>query len=177
MAVMAALLRGVNVGGRGKLPMADLRAMIEGCGHHDVSTYIQSGNAVFSSGSANTRSVAADLEAAIVERFSMNVAVVVRTKSELKAIVKANPYLKRGEDPSLLHVVFLPGAASASLEGIRVEAPEEMVAIGQQLHLFLPNGVGRSKLAAELARPKGPGGTMRNWRTITKLIELADAIT
>jgi uncharacterized protein (DUF1697 family) len=176
MGVMAALLRGVNVGGRTKLPMADLRQVLEGCGHHDVRTYIQSGNAVFSSSSNNTNKVGTDLAAAIAEHLGMNVDVIVRTKAELEAVVKANPYRQRGEDLSHLHILFMPGKVKASLKGVDVQPPEEVVAIGRQLHLLLPNGVGRSKLAADLAGPKGPRGTMRNWRTVNKLIEMADEI-
>lgn len=178
MAVMVALLRGVNVGGKNKVPMADLREAIEGSGQENVRTYIQSGNLVFTSRSADAQKVAASLEQAIAGRFGMNVDVAVRSRAELVAVVEASPYRQRGEDPSKLHVVFLHGTAKASVRGIETDAyaPEEIAAVGRELHLFLPNGVGRSKLAADVARSKSRRGTMRNWRTVTKLLEMADAI-
>ena len=117
-----------------------------------------------------------DLTAAIAQHLATVVDVIVRTKAELEAIVKANPYRQRGEDLSHLHIMFLPGRAKASLKGVDAQPPEEVVAIGRQLHLLLLNGLGRSKLAADLAGPKGPRGTMRNWRTVNKLIEMAAEI-
>jgi uncharacterized protein (DUF1697 family) len=174
---MVALLRGVNVGGKNKVPMADLREAIEESGHGDVRTYIQSGNVVFNSRSADTGKVAAGIEKAIAERFGLNVDVAVRTRAELAAIVDASPYRQRGEDPSKLHVLFLQGKTKASLKGIDADAyaPDEVAAVGRELHLFLPDGLGRSKLAADLSRSKSQRGTVRNWRTVTKLVEMADA--
>src|SRR5262245_20373383 len=153
---MVALLRGVNVGGQKKLAMADLRRVVEGCGHTEVTTYIQSGNVVFSCSGTNTASVARTLEQAIVVAHGMDVVVVVRTARELAATVKKNPYLKRGEDPALLHVMFLPGAVPAALGKLdgSAYAPEELASVGREIYLFLPGGVGRSKLMADLSRRK-----------------------
>lgn len=87
-----------------------------------------------------------------------------------------NPYVRRGEDTAHLHVVFTSGAADATLGSIDLAyySPEAATAVGQQLYLFLPSGMGRSKLAADLARQKGPSTTTRNWRTVTKLLAMAD---
>ena len=173
--VMVALLRGINVGGRGKLPMADLRAIATDLGFDDVATYIQSGNLVLST-SASAASVTRDLAAAIAAGTSVTPAVLVRTRSQLAKVVRDNPFLARGEDAAHLHVTFTDGPAAAVVAQLDLPgyAPEEAIAVGKELHLFLPNGMGRSKLAADLARQKGPVGTTRNWRTVTTLLAMAD---
>ncbi len=172
---MVALLRGVNVGGRNRLAMADLRAIAAARGYERVRTYIQSGNLVLWAPEGAPEDVAARLEEAIAAQTGLASAVVVRTAHELASVVERNPYHKRGEDPSHLHVVFLNRAAEASipLEDLDAYAPEEAVAIGREIYLFLPSGMGRSKLATDLARQKGPAGTTRNWRTVTTLLEMA----
>jgi uncharacterized protein (DUF1697 family) len=173
--VMVALLRGINVGGKGKLPMADLRAIAEDLGYGDVATYIQSGNLVLSTSDSATK-VASDLAVAVAAGSSVAPAVLVRTRSQLAKVVRDSPFLARGEDAAHLHVAFTDGPAAAGLEGIDLPAyaPEEAIAIGKELHLLLPNGMGRSRLAADLARQKGPVATTRNWRTVTTLVTMAD---
>jgi uncharacterized protein (DUF1697 family) len=168
-----ALLRGVNVGGKGKLPMAELRGLLGSLGYTDVETFIQSGNAVFTS----SASVAATrLESAIRERFSIDVAVMLRSAAQLRKVVDANPY--SGVDPSKLHVGFMarkPAAALlAKLETERF-LPEEFTGRGTELYLYLPSGMGRAKLPAFLDRQIGIPTTVRNWNTVTKLAELANA--
>lgn len=179
MTVMVVLLRGVNVGGRGKLAMADLRRIAEGCGYDQVRTYIQSGNLVCSTAETSSLAVAATLRQALAEQTEVRPDVVVRTHAELARAVDDNPYLRRGEDPTHLHVSFVGGTEPASLGSLDVApyAPEEATAIGQQLYLFLPNGLGRSKLATDLSRQKGPSVTTRNWRTTTKLLEMAAEVS
>ena len=176
MIVMVALLRGVNVGGKGKLAMADLRTAAEACGYDNVRTYIQSGNLVFVAPSGSPQAVAERLRETIAATTQVQPEVIVRTRDELAAVVKQNPYAQRGEDAAHMHVVFAGGEEEASLGSIDLApyAPEEAVAIARQLYLFLPTGMGRSKLAADLARGKGPSGTTRNWRTVNKLLEMAD---
>jgi uncharacterized protein (DUF1697 family) len=172
---MVALLRGVNVGGRGKLAMADLRAIAVDLGYSDVATYIQSGNLVLSTGDGAT-TVARDLASAIASGSPARPAVLVRTRSQLAEVVCDNPFLARGEDEGLQHVTFTAGPAREGLAALDLDvfAPEEAIAIGHELYLHLPGGVGRSKLAADLARRKGTIGTMRSWRTITRLLAMAD---
>lgn len=172
---MVVLLRGVNVGGKGKLPMADLRAVATELGYGDVVTYIQSGNLVLST-SDSSAAVAQDLAQAIAASSSVAPAVVVRTRPQLAKVVAANPYLQRGGNPAHLHVVFTEGPAQPALatRDLAAYRPEEATAIGKELYLLLPNGVGRSKLAADLGRQKAALGTMRNWRTVTTLLAMAD---
>jgi uncharacterized protein (DUF1697 family) len=171
---MVALLRGINVGGKGTLPMADVRAIATELGYTDVATYIQSGNLVLST-TARATAVARDLAAAIAAGSSVAPAVLVRTHRQLAKIVRDSPFLARGEDPAHLHVTFLDGPAAGVARLDRPDyAPEEVFAIGKELHLLLPNGMGRSRLAADLARRTGSVGTTRSWRTVTKLLEMAD---
>lgn len=174
MAVMVALLRGINVGGRGKLPMAELRTIVDGLGHTDVRTYIQSGNVVFRTRSRSTGSVAAALHEAIAAGTSVRTAVMVRTADELVAARDADPFVAAGEDPASVHLTFFASAAPDPGD-LSAYAPDTAVGLGRELHLFLPNGVGRSKLAADLDRKLAPDGTTRNWRTVTTLIEMATA--
>ena len=178
VAVMVALLRGVNVGGRAKLAMADLRQAAADCGYEDARTYIQSGNLVFSTPTGGTDAVAERLRKAIAERTDVRPEVIVRTRDELRSVVERNPYVTRGERPDHLHVVFTGAEAGAPLGSIDLDryVPEEAEALGRELYLFLPSGIGRSKLAADLARLKGPPGTTRNWRTVTKLLAMAEEL-
>jgi uncharacterized protein (DUF1697 family) len=174
---MVALLRGVNVGGRASLPMADLRAIATDLGFDDVATYIQSGNLVFrSSGSAST--VADRLAAAIDDATEVHPSVLVRTRSQLAKVVAGSPFVTRGVDPAHLHFTSLDGPARTALALIDDAsfAPEQVEALGRELHLHLPNGLGRSKLAAALARGPASDGTTRSWRTVTRLLDMADQI-
>jgi uncharacterized protein (DUF1697 family) len=173
---MVALLRGVNVGGRAKLPMADLRAIATDLGYGDIATYIQSGNLILSTTDGAAK-VEEDLAAAIAKATTLKPAVIVRTRPQLAKVVKGNPFIARGEDASLTHAVFMSGPAKSGLAKVDLPKyePEAAIAAGKQLYLFLPNGVGRSKLAADLARQEGAVGTMRNWRTVTTLLDMADA--
>ena len=177
MAVMVALLRGVNVGGKGSLPMADLRRVATDLGYDDVATYIQSGNLVLRTSDSASK-VTNDLASAIAGLGGVKPAVMVRSRSQLAKVVDANPFLRRGEDASLCHVTFMETAASGALGALDLDKyePEEAKAVGKELFLFLPGGMGRSKLAADLARNKQAVGTTRNWRTVTKLLEMADGL-
>ena len=176
MGVLVALLRGVNVGGKGALPMAKLRAVADDLGYEDVTTYIQSGNLVLRTADAATK-VEKDLAAAIAALGGVQPAVIVRTRAQLAKIVDGNPFLRRGVDERTCHVVFCARAAKPQLERLDLPSylPEEAVAVGKELYLFLPDGMGRSKLASDLAKDKGAVGTARGWRTVTKLLDLAKA--
>jgi uncharacterized protein (DUF1697 family) len=179
MTVMVVLVRGINVGGRSKLPMADLRAVAEGCGFEQVRTYIQSGNLVCTTSQRSSKAVAATLEKALAEATELQPKVMARTRDEYAAAIDDNPFLQRGEDPAHLHVTFLGTGEKASLGSFDVAAyaPEEAAVVGSQLYLFLPTGMGRSKLTGDLARLKGPPATTRNWRTTTKLLTMADELS
>jgi uncharacterized protein (DUF1697 family) len=165
-----ALLRGVNVGGKNKVPMAELRLVFESLGYADVSTYIQSGNVVFSADGAVS---AERIETAVAKRFGIEPAVVLRTARELRRIVEGCPF--GGAHPSKLHVGLMARRPEADVvKGLDGEPfrPDEFVVAGRDVYLHLPNGMGRAKLPAYLERQVQVPVTIRNWRTVTKLVEL-----
>src|SRR5262245_56877203 len=166
--------------------MSDLRAIVASLGHTDVATYIQSGNVVFSSrdGAAGTLALAAALERSIAETLGLQPRVVVLSCEELAQVVRDNPYPDES-NPKFLHAVFL-GADPGPDLAERVAAAERQAAarggrdsarvVGRTLFLHTPDGLGRSELAALLARSGGPmaagGGTARKWATVTRLLAL-----
>ncbi len=131
MAVFVALLRAVNVGGAGKLPMSELRALCEAAGCANVTTYIQSGNVVFTSRLAGVR-VKKNLEAALSKKMGKRVVVLVRTPADLDAIIKRNPF--KHASPNRLLVLFLDHAAPRNaLAGLRIPGREEVELSGREI--------------------------------------------
>jgi uncharacterized protein (DUF1697 family) len=176
MTVYVAMLRGINVSGRNKLSMEALRGMVTAAGGRDVQTYIQSGNAVFTSGKSPSV-LAQALESSLESTLGNKVPVLVRTKEELEAVTRSNPFVKRGEDVKTLHVTFMgarPGAdAVAAVSGKRSDA-DELRVIGREVYLHCPDGYGTTKLTNAFFEKKlGSEATTRNWTTVTKLVELA----
>ncbi|UFQ18820.1 MULTISPECIES: DUF1697 domain-containing protein [Streptomyces] len=174
----AALLRGINVSGHKKVPMARLRALLEGLGHGGVQTYLQSGNAVFTAAHGDEESLAARLGAAIEGKFGFAVDVLVRDGAYLRAVADACPFPAATLEAKQLHVTYF----SAPVDADRFAAidqstylPEEFRLGDRALYLYAPDGLGRSKLAAQLSRPgltKGLVATTRNWNTVTRLVEM-----
>ena len=177
MARLIVLLRGVNLAGRNKVAMPQLREALEESGFEDVSTYVQSGNVVLSS-KAGPKRVGTDVERLIADRFGLDIKVVVRTRAELAAVVERNPLGKVATNPKLYQVTFLEKSPAADLVR-KLEATaagkEQVLHVGRELYAWHPDGSGRSKLAA-LMSGKGLGvtATARNWTTVTKLLALAD---
>jgi uncharacterized protein (DUF1697 family) len=178
VATLVALLRGVNVGGKAKVPMPELRSQLSDLGFEDVVTYVQSGNVVFRTG-GGAKQVAGQVERTIADAFGLDVTVIVRTPAQLRTIAKSNPFLAEETDPQKLHVVFLsdrPSAAAAAALDPDRSPPDRFHLRGRELYLHLPNGSGRSKLTNDyLERRLGVRATARNWRTLLKLIELTEA--
>lgn len=191
MASHVALLRGINVGGRNKVPMADLREVVTSLGHTGVSTYIQSGNVLFSTAEEDTAKLAAALESAIEDRFGIWSSVVVLTRDELAQMLAANPYPDE-PNPRMVHVVFLGTEPPRDLL-MRISAAESAVAAkgsrdtvqaaGQALFLHTPDGYGTSELAQAVFKIISPpaknkkqplAATARNWATTAKLLSLCD---
>jgi uncharacterized protein (DUF1697 family) len=171
-----ALLRGINLGRSRRVTMAELRELLECLGYADVRTHLQSGNAVLSTGD-RPADVAAAIEAGMADRFGLEVGVVVRTGEELAAIVSADPLGDVADDPARRMVIFLPGKPDrAALRALqREDFGDERLEVGRrEVYAWCPGGVGRSKLMAALGDAKvTPGGTARNWRTVTTLAEMA----
>jgi len=172
--VYVALLRGINVGGKAMVPMADLRQTFTSVGCEDVVTYIQSGNVVLRS-PLRADKLQAALEAGIADRFGFEPAVMIRTAEEMAAVVAGKPFT--GADEKHLHVGFLHAAPIAAAEkclrAIDCD-PEEVAVVGRELYLHLPNGMGRAALPVKMERCLRPAPvTVRNWRTVTKLVDLS----
>jgi uncharacterized protein (DUF1697 family) len=171
-----ALLRGINVGGKTIIPMPKLKSLFASMGLEDVSTYIQSGNVVFSSPTGDAQALAVAIEERIDEAFGLSMSVLLRTPGELAEIADSNPFLRHEADLSMLHVVFLSGPpeadAVAELDPAR-SPPDEFAVRRREIYLHLPNGAGRSKLTIDYFEKRlGVRATGRNWKTVTKLLEL-----
>ena len=173
-----ALLRGVNVGGKNKLPMADLRDILAEAGCAAVETYIQSGNVVFRAALDLAEQVPEIVTRCIHRRFGYETAVVVRSREEMQQVVASNPFDTSG-DPRFLHVAFLentPGADAVSRLDPERSPPDAFAVRGRNVYLHYPNGVARSKLTNEyLAARLQTVSTMRSWRTVLKLLEMVTA--
>lgn len=170
---MVALLRGINVGGNRKVPMAELRALAEQAGLADVATYIQSGNVVF--GSTKTPElVATTLEAAIEKKFGFFVDVVVRTQAQWATYAQSCPFAEAAaERPKLLHLALSrkpPARGAAEALQARCSAGETLSLVGDALWVDFAGGVARSKLTpAALDKAVGSTVTARNWTTVQQL--------
>ncbi|MGA6153292.1 DUF1697 domain-containing protein [Stenotrophomonas sp. NPDC087984] len=183
MAFQIALLRGINVGGNRKFPMARQRELMAELGFEDVIVHLQTGNIVFADPGTPPERTARTLEDGFAADLGFPVPVMVRTRDELAAAIEANPYPEAAAEPKTLHVVFLADvptdpAALAALDALdpAAYAPEEFRLIGREIFLRCPDGIGRSKLATKVANARlGVPATARNWNTVTKLLALADA--
>ena len=180
MALHIALLRGINVGGHGTLPMAALRDMLAGLGFADVRTLLQSGNAVFAGGTRTGAALERYLEAETEKRFKHRPDYFVRTQAEWRAIVAANPFKKEAKsDPGRLVVMALKEApARATVDALRaaIKGRETFRAHGRELYIYYPDGQGTSKFTGTLIeKTLSTRGTARNWNTVTKLAALAGA--
>jgi len=178
VARLVVLLRGINIGSRNRIAMPALREALDEAGYEDVRTYVQSGNVVLSSG-ASAKQAARDVERLIADRFGLEIAVVARTRNELAKVVDRNPLARVAKDPKRYQVSFLEAKPTAKvvreLEEVAA-VKEKVVSIGREIYAWHPDGVARSKLWARLAgKDLGTTATARNWTTVTKLLELADA--
>lgn len=173
---MLALLRGINVGGKNKVPMEDLRAIAARLGLSDVSTYIQSGNLLFSSTLSPSECESA-LEEAITEKFTLKIPVIVRTREQWALYAKGSPFDDaERERPNILHIaVSKSPLAKSAMETLArfTTSGERVAALDDALWIDFNEGVGRSKLTpAVLDRAAGSTVTARNWNSVAKLAAL-----
>lgn len=174
------LLRGVNVGGANRLPMAALRAALADVGFDDAQTYLQSGNVVVTGRDrAPAGGVAGAVRSCIAERFALDIAVVVRSAADMDGVVAANPFVAlEGVLPTQLHVGFLDRIpapqAAASVDPDRAP-PDRLELHGQELYAYCPNGLGRSKVFNGVERLLGAIVTVRNWNTVSRLRDMCHA--
>jgi uncharacterized protein (DUF1697 family) len=173
-----ALLRAVNVGGRNLVAMAGLRELFVEHGHRHVTTYLNSGNVVFTPASPESADIppaalAQELEAAFVRRFGFASPIVLRTGDEMAAVARSHPFAAIERDGVRLHVVFLAEdpdpSAVAALDPHR-SPPDEYVVDGREIYVWYPTGAGRTKLSFD---GLGTPATARNWKTVTKLAALS----
>ncbi|HKD05367.1 MAG TPA: DUF1697 domain-containing protein [Bryobacteraceae bacterium] len=181
MQAIVSLLRGINVGGKHKVAMEDLRALYESRGLRSVVTYIQSGNVVFRSPHKDLTKLSLALERAFEERYGFRSENVLRTLPELKQLTEVNRFAARGVEPNKNVAIFLTGVLEKNQIADICSCcvlPEEMHADPRHLHCYFPDGMGRSKLPILLGKKLsklGITGTARNWNTVLKLIEIAES--
>jgi uncharacterized protein (DUF1697 family) len=177
MPKFVALLRGVNVGKANRVPMAELRALLSGLGHCNVATLLNSGNAVFQAAKGSPAKHAADVAAAISRQLKIDVAVVVKSASELASVVSANSLARMAPDHSRLLVAFAQDAKAlselAAIEAL-VTPPEQFVLGTHAAYLHCASGILESSAGKALLGKQGKGATTRNWATVLKLHALAN---
>jgi uncharacterized protein (DUF1697 family) len=168
MAVTIVLLRGVNVGGRNRLSMADLRHALVSAGKQNVRTLLQSGNVVVES-----KEKGGILEQLLETAISklVKATVITRTANEWQETIDDNPFaIEAKSDPGKLVVMFLKEKPTGTYTN---SGPEKIAAAGKNLYIYYPNGIGRSKLTGStIERTLKTAGTARNWNTILKLSEM-----
>lgn len=177
MPTYIALLRGINVSGQKKIKMAELREHLAELPYHNIQTYIQSGNIMLEREEAEVGIIEAEIRAKIEEKYGFDVPTMVKTKEDFEHVVSHHPFIRRRkEDPKFVHVTFL--AENPDPEKIELltagEYPSEEFEIeGNYFYLFAPNGYGRARLNNNfIERKLKTRATTRNWKTITKLLEL-----
>jgi uncharacterized protein (DUF1697 family) len=173
------LLRGINVGGRNALPMKELVAILEDLGCQNVRTYIQSGNVVLQATEATAAGLAGQITLKVSKHRGFEPGVVLLVREDFEEAVAANPFPEAETDPKTLHVGFLETAPAGpdleKLESFKKEN-ERFLLSGKLFYLHAPDGVGRSRLAANAERLLGVPMTARNWRTVGKIKEMADEL-
>jgi uncharacterized protein (DUF1697 family) len=170
MARLVALLRGINLGAKRRIAMADLRALLEETGYTDVRTVLASGNAVITGPKSRDK-----LERALAERFGMKIDVILRTMKEMHAVVDADPFGDEVTNPTRYFVVFLDAAPDAAKLTPLLEedfSPDKLAANDRELYAWCPDGMQNSRLMKTLGKPGLAGtATVRNWATVNKLLE------
>ena len=177
MARQIALLRGINLASRNRVPMAGLRTALAEAGYEDVATLVQSGNIVLTS-SQKPKTLEREISKLVLDEFGVEAATVVRTRDELEDVIERNPIPEGPSIPKLFQVTFFSGEPDAErVAALLAEdfGDERVEAIGREVYAWHPHGVQKSKLARKLGSGLRGDGTARNWNTVTKLLELADS--
>jgi uncharacterized protein (DUF1697 family) len=177
MTAFMSLFRGINVGGHRQIRMNELKDLHESLGLRDVLTYIQSGNVVFTSDNADVAQLQRHIQDGFEKKFDFPAEVIVRTSAELRDIIENNPFQGQpGKESKWVVVMFLAASPDNAAQEDLLKAyagPEELFFIGNEVYIYYPNGIGRSKLSGSFIEKKlKTVGTARNWNTILKLQEL-----
>lgn len=178
MPTYIAILRGINVTGHNKLPMADLRNQLTKLGSENIQTYIQSGNVIFESNETAPKKLAEQIKTMIEKEWGYDVPVIVFEPDYLQSVIENNPFLNgRNEDITKLHVTFLD--EEPKIENLKKleeynYPPDELIVQETAVYLFCPNGYGRTKYNNNFIENKlKVTATTRNWKTCNTLLEMA----
>lgn len=176
MSLWIAFFRGINVGGHNALPMKALKDALEEMGCEAVSSYIQSGNVVFSNPATDAVELGASITATVLKNFGFEPRVLLMTKEQLIAAHRKNPFPAGVDEPKTLHLFFLASEATEvdydALDASKSDT-EKFELLDHVFYLHAPDGIGRSKLAARIEKCLGVPTTARNWRTVEKVLQLA----
>jgi uncharacterized protein (DUF1697 family) len=181
MGVVISMLRGVNLASRKRIKMDALRELYESLGLREPQTYVQSGNVLFKTREQHLGRLAKRIENAIEGSFGFSADVILRTTAEMRQAIAANPFAARKNmDPAKLLVTFLASdpseEAREKLRQIKAD-PEELWIEGRELFIYFPNGLARPKLSIPLIeRTLKTSGTGRNWNSVRRLLEMAEAM-
>ncbi len=167
----AVLLRGINVGGHNRVPMSELRAILEARGYGRIETWIASGNVALDADTTDADGLVADVAAAILERFALSIAVVARTHDELRDAIERMPFADHLDEPDKVLLGFAQATIPAGRLRARDGSVDRLEVIGRHVYMFCPNGLGQSKLP-DLDRGAGMPVTVRNWRTAQRLLAM-----
>jgi uncharacterized protein (DUF1697 family) len=179
MAVIVAMLRGVNLGPHHRIKMTDLCALCESLKLRDVQSYVQSGNVIFRTDERDLAALTKRLEKAFHRRFGFQSDTILRTAPELREVVAKNPFAKRrGIDPKKLLVTFLASAPSEEAKNLVSKMktdPEELWIDGRELFIYYPDGMARPKISwVAIQKLLKTSGTGRNWNSVINLLQIAE---
>jgi uncharacterized protein (DUF1697 family) len=178
MPTYVALLRSVNVAGYGRMAMTDLQQSFRNLGYKDVTTFIQTGNVIFTTAKKSPAKLTTDIEGQLATDFGSSPAVILRTPAELKSVLATSPFPEQGADPSRHHVTFMatgPDPARLAEFTPPASGKDELVIIGREIYVHTPNGYAETKLTGTMVeRRLGVVTTTRNWNTVSKLCALLD---
>lgn len=179
MKTYIAFLRAINAGGFNSLRMKEFVALLEKLGLHNIKTYIQTGNAVFQTETANATQLPEKIKSAIKQRFGFAPEVILLSLAELESAISANPFPEADTNHKSLHLTFLASKPEApnleTLEALKKDS-EQFALENCVFYFYAPEGVGRSKLFARIEKSLGVYGTARNWRTAQKMLEIAKQV-
>jgi uncharacterized protein (DUF1697 family) len=177
MEITLAILRGINVGGHHKIPMADLKTLFQEAGFKHITTYIQSGNIVFENHHLLPAEISQVITAKIQDRYNFTIPVITRTLAEMESLLNQSPWPDNEQvDTAKLLVTFLdqvpPPELLHKLDAAPY-APDKFILRGREIWVYCPNGYGNTKLTNALFEKKlKVTATTRNWRTVTELYQI-----
>lgn len=178
MPIYIAILRGINVSGHNKIPMADLKKLFEELKCDNIRTYIQSGNVIFEHTKSTDKALIKKIEKGISDKFGFDVPVLVITAGELEKVIKNNPFIKEKDiETDKLHVTFLaepPAKANIDKANSYNFEPDRFSIDEKAAYVYCPNGYGNTKLNNTFFESKlKVTATTRNWRTVNELVRIA----